>query len=295
MLSISATALLLSLACGIGYSASDYFRKAVPATCSSSVLMFYFAAGQMPVLAAYLVWDAGYRITGAYWLPGLVDAAFGLAANLFFVAAVRRSPLSLMIPLLALVPVFTAFAGDVFLDEALTERQMIGGGLVIAGLFLLFVPPEGAQSPPAFLKGLGREPGLKWMLATAACWSVTPVLDKIAVAESSVSLHGLLQLMSIVLATGAWVMARQGLHGLRIPAGAGRPLAGSAIAGGFAYLFQLAAYVATMVALVELIKRVTGIVGSLVIGRVMFGETLTVPKLAGIVVILTGLPLVILT
>lgn len=291
MLVMSFSTLALSIGCGLGFAASDYFRKAVPASCPTLLLVLYFVGGQLPVFVAWLLWSGDYRLTGGYWAPGVLDAAVGLAGNLLFVAAVRRSALSLMIPVLALVPAITAVASALTLDEVMTTRQIIGAALIVIGLGVLFWPRDaGAGSVAA----LTRERGLPFMLATTLCWSATPVLDKISTTASSVPMHGLLQIVLLVVAAGAWIVARQGPRGLVLPAGAATPLAAGAAAAGLGYLCQLAAYMATMVALVELIKRLTGVLSALVVGRIMFGEPLTPAKLLGIAVIIVGLPQVIL-
>jgi len=291
MLTLSFSALLLSIGCGLGFAASDYFRKAVPATCPTLLLVLYFIGGQIPLFVAWLVWSGEVRLTGDYWAPGLVDAACGLAGNLLFVAAVRRSPLSLMIPVLALVPAITAVAGAIVLGEVMTVRQMLGAALIVLGLGILFWP---ADMKAGALAALAHERGLPFMLLTTLCWSATPVLDKIATAASSVPMHGLMQMVLLVAAAAGWIVAREGVRGLILPPGAAKPLASGAVAAGFAYLCQLAAYMATMVALVELIKRLTGVLSALVVGRVMFGESLSRAKILGIAVILVGLPQVIL-
>jgi drug/metabolite transporter (DMT)-like permease len=291
MLSLSASALALSIGCGLGFAASDYCRKAVPAACPAMVLMLYFVAGQAPVLAAWLLWTGEYRLTAAYWAPGLADVGCGLAGNLLFIAAVRRSPLSLMVPVLALVPVIAAAGSAVALGEIPTPRQGLGGLLIVAGLAILFVPAGGSQG---LLRGLAREPGLPLMLLTAACWSATAVLDKLAIAAASVPVHGLLQIAILSGVALTWILAREGPRALALVPGAATPIAGAAVAAGLGYLFQLAAYMATMVALVELIKRLTGVISALVVGRIMFGEPLGPAKLTGIAVVAAGLPLVIL-
>jgi hypothetical protein len=81
---------------------------------------------------------------------------------------------------------------------------------------------------------------------------------------------------------------------LKAPNGSAGPLAGGAVAAGFAYGLQLAAYNVAFVALVELIKRTTGLLSALIVGRAKFAEPITAAKAAGIVLIAAGLPFVIL-
>ena len=291
---LTLTGLLLSIGCGIGYAATDYFRKAVPAVCPPMVLLFYFNGGQIPVLAAWLAITGEWRLTSTYWVPGLIDVVLGLIANLLFVVAVRRSPLSLMIPLLALVPIFTAGAGAVGLGEMLTGIQLAGTVLVVAGILVLNMPSSSGPSMGAAWRSLLREPGTLPMLGTAVAWSITPVFDKICVVAASVPVHGLLQVITLWFITGVWVISRLGLSALKSTQGSAAPLAGGAAAGGLAYGLQLAAFSISFVAAVELIKRTTGLLSALVIGRVMFSEAMTPTKVAGVILIIMGLPFVLL-
>ncbi|MDX2145077.1 MAG: DMT family transporter [Rhodospirillaceae bacterium] len=291
---LSLTGLLLSIGCGIGYAATDYFRKAVPAACPPMVLLFYFVSGQIPILAAWLIVSGEWRMTGAYWAPGVIDLALGIIGNFLFVIAVRKSPLSLMIPLLALVPVFTAVTGAVALDEQLTARQLMGTGVVAVGILVLNMPGGGGLSIVSAWRALVREPGTLAMVGTALAWSLTPVFDKICVAASSVPVHGLVQVTLFCAFTGLWVAARSGPASLKAPPGSAAPLAGGALAAGLAYGLQLAAYTVAFVALVELIKRTTGLLSALIVGRLKFAEPITAAKVLGIALIAVGLPFVIL-
>lgn len=290
MLALSVPALLFGLGCGVLYSAADYFRKAAPAACPPEMILFYYIGGQIPVLAAWIAWSGETAVTPGYILPGLVDAAFGLAANLLFIVAIRRSPLSLMVPLLALVPVFTLLLGGLALGEWPTPRQAVGVVLIAAGLFILFQPPgakPGVQAAWATLRG---ESGTWPMLAVVVFWSATPALDKLCLAHADVGMHSLIQVGLIWAALLIWA-ARSGFASVRLPPGAAGPVSGSAVAGAVGYIFQLAAYAMAMVALIEVLKRTVGLVGSLVLGRTAFREPLTGAKVTGIVIIAAGLPL----
>lgn len=294
MLTVSASAILLSLGCGIGYAASDYFRKAAAATCSTTLVLFYFMAGQVPILGAWLIFSQEVRLTGGYWLPGLLDVILGLASNACFIVAVRRSPLSLMIPLLALVPVITAGTGAFILGETLSIGQLSGTGLIVIGLLTLYMPPGSRAALAATWRAFRHEPGVPFMLCTVLCWSFTPVVDKICIGASSVPMHGLIQVAAMCAATGAWIIVIEGAHRLIPPRGSAGALAGGAIAAGLGYGLQLAAYQATLVAIVEGLKRVTGLLAALVVGRIMFAEPLTTPKTIGVGILAIGVPLILM-
>lgn len=293
MIALSLPAPLLGLASGLLYSAADTFRKAAPPSCPPETILFYYIGGQLPVLTAWVLLSGDIAVTSGYALPGLADAAAGLGANLLFIVAIRRSALSLMVPLLALVPVLTLAFGGPALGEWPTLRQDFGILLIAAGLFTLFQPPTAKPRIGAALVTLRAERGTLPMLAVVVLWSATPTLDKLCLAHTSAGLHSLIQVSLIWAALLAWA-ARRGVRTLKLPAGAAPPLAGSAVAGALGYVCQMLAYSLGMVALIEVLKRTVGLLGSLVIGRAAFREPLTAMKIAGIVIIAAGLPLVMI-
>src|SRR5262249_38868887 len=105
MFALSPLALSLSVACALALAAADYFRKAVPTTVPTDVLLFYFLAAQLPLIFAWLAFNAisgspsalAPLTTLAYWQPGLPDALASLGGNTLFLVAVRRSPIGLVI------------------------------------------------------------------------------------------------------------------------------------------------------------------------------------------------------
>lgn len=293
MLALSLPALFLALASGILFSAADYFRKSVPRACPPDVILFYFVLGQIPLLGAWAVWDGEWRVASGYLLPGLADAALGLAANLLMIVAIRRSALSLMIPLLALAPVFTLLSAGLVLGEWPTPRQDFGILLIATGLFALFQPAEAKPSLRAAWATLRAERGTLPMLAVVILWSTTPAIDKLCLAHTSSAMHSLLQVVFIGFALVAW-MARQGFARLKLPEGARAPIAGAAVAGALGYACQIAAYTMAFVALIEVVKRIVGLAASQILGRAAFREPVTAAKIAGIAIIAVGLPLVMI-
>jgi len=297
VLALTFPALALSVACALAFSSSDYFRKAATKNCGTPLALFFITLGQIPILAVWWMASGETRLTADYWLPGLLAAACGLAANLFFIAALKRSPLSLMIPLMAMIPPLTTLTGSVMLGEHPTTQQLFGIVLVTVGLFTVYMP-AGKTGPRVDVVGawrnLKREPGTRYMAGVVAMWSLTPPLDKICVAAADVGIHGFIQLALLVTALAAWLLYSGGLRAFAVPKESIKPIAGAAFTTGLAYGLQLAVYQMTMVALVEVFKRVIGLIGSLILGRIFFGEALTSAKMIGVGIMAVGLPLVLL-
>lgn len=294
MLALSLPALFLALASGALFSAADYFRKAVPRTCPADVILFYFVIGQIPLLGAWALWRGEWDVAPAYVIPGLIDAAFGLAANLLMIVAIRKSALSLMIPLLALAPVVTLVSAGVVLGEWPTLRQDAGIILIATGLFALFQPAGAKPSLRGAWSALRAEKGTFPMLAVVVLWSTTPAIDKLCLAHTSSPMHALLQVLLIGSALVLWA-ARRGFTRLKLTPEARAPIAGAAVTGAIAYACQIAAYAIAFVALVEVVKRVVGLAASQILGRAGFREPVTRTKIAGIAIIAAGLPLVMIS
>jgi len=294
MLALSLPALTFSLACAVAYSCADYFRKAIPSSCGTGLVLFYAFALEAPILALWLGFSGDVRLAPAYVLPGLVAAAIGLAANVLFIIAVRRSPLSLMVPLLALVPVLTTGLSGVLIGEWPTWVQALGIAFVAVGLLVLYVPDHSGFSFLAAWHNLRREPGTVPMAGVVLLWSIAPPIDKLCLAQASVGAHGLVQLAILWSATGLWLLLRRDRRAFIPPRGTALPLLGMAVASGLGYGAQLAAYQMTLVAVVELLKRAIGVLGALIFGWMFFNETINRTKLGGIAIIAFGLPLIFL-
>ncbi len=291
-----------ALGCGLAYLAIDYLRKVVDAPPRQT--LFIFIGLQIPVLGGW-AWYSGdlagpSPLQSAYWLPGIADIAAGMGANVLYLLALRRSPLSLMVPLLALIPGVTLLLSGVMLGEWPSLMQSIGIMVVVAGLFVLYsagepgVETTGILAPLATaMRNLRREPGARLMAGVVLLWSTTPALDKLCIARSSVGLHGLIQVTAITALIGLWTLVRDGARAFGIKREAGKPLLFAGILGGAGYVLQLAAYQLMLVAAVELIRRVSGILGAQVVGRFKLAEPLTPAKIAGVLIIAAGLPLVL--
>jgi drug/metabolite transporter (DMT)-like permease len=294
MLTLGLPALGLSLGCALAYSASDYFRKAVPPDCPVALTLFYAFALEAPVIAVWLWLSGDVRLEAAYALPGLAAVVIGLGANFLFIVAVRRSPLSLMVPLLGLIPVLTAFVSGVLLDEWPKPHQAAGIVLVGVGLFTLYIPSGVGVSIGTVWRNLRGQPGAAPMAGVIVLWSIAPPVDKLCLAHASVGVHALVQLFILWATIGLWLIARGGFRTLVPPRHALKPIIGVAVTAGLGYALQLTAYRMTLVAIVEVFKRSVGLVGALVLGRMFFGEPITRPKLLGILIMGLGLPLVLL-
>jgi len=274
----------------VSWAALDAVRKALARDVPSVVAVIWLSLGPATLFAALAVSKgASVPPTSDYWLAAAGSVVLNSLAYVSFMEALARSPLSLTIPLLSLSPVLTVGAALVAVGELPSPVQGFGIGLVVVGGLELQRPEEGG------LRQIGREPGAKFMLATAILWSVAAALDKRALAHASVSFHAVVQTGGVGLLLVSLLVVRGRLRELSTIARGWRPfllaLGLTAVAVGS----QLTAYRALEVSLVEALKRATGVTVALAVGRLWFEEPLGPRKAVvagaiafGAVLVLTG-------
>jgi uncharacterized membrane protein len=299
MFALSPLALTLSVLCALSLAAADYFRKAVPHSVPTDVLLFYFLGGQLPLIGLWLVFDANPAALRAlatwdYWQPGLPDALASLAGNTLFIVAVRRSPIGLVVPLLSLLPVFTLGIAAVMLGELPTARQGVGIVLTAAGVFCVYQPDDVPLSPRAVWRTFRAEPGTVPMLGVAVAWALTAPLDKMAMSHTSVAAHALGQVGLLATIVLIWVVIQRRYTSFRLSVAEGRIVVAASWSAGLSYAFQLGAYQLTLVAFVEALKRSIEISVVLVIGALFLGERLNRHKVIGVALIVCGVPLTVI-
>jgi len=141
---------------------------------------FLFA---LPWLAIGL-WRGGIpELSGSFWGLILFLVPFELTAFVCYLKAIRLSPLSLVLPYLALTPVLTLVTGWLFLGEQVSPVGFLGVVAVTVGAYLLQAEliPQGIFEP---IKAMFREPGIRMMLVTATIYSVSAPLGKRAIEMS---------------------------------------------------------------------------------------------------------------
>jgi len=294
MLAISVTALVATLLCAIGFAAFDYFRKVAADKFDARVLLVFLLGGQVPVISIWLLTSGQFQLDVGYFLPGAITALAGLAANILFLMALQLSPLSLMIPLLSFVPVFTTLFSAFLLGEVPTIQQLLGIMLTVVGVCILYSPPGRTFDIARMWCNLRKEAGAKYMAIVALLWSLTGPLDKICLGHASTPVHALIQVSTLFIIITLWVAASNRLTTVRLRWSAVPILAAAVASGGIAYASQLIAYQLTLVGVVETLKRSIGLISSLLLGRLLLHEPLSSSKSIGILIMAAGVPMIIL-
>ena len=292
-MSVSTFAIALLIGCSIAFSFSDLFRKLLASWVTPLPLLFALSAGMVPVFAGWYWFEGAAAPEASYWIPGLGSTILNVASNLALLEAVRRSPLSLTIPLLSLTPVFTSILAIPVLGEVPGPRQWVGIATVVAGAFWMNLD-LGELSLRNAWRTFSSEPGSRLAVVVALLWSLAMPLDKIAVLSSSPAFHGLILSSGVGVAVVLLAWLRGSLGRFReLLIRPGLVLAGLGVSI-LAIALQLVAIAIVWVGLVETMKRGIGSLLSQVWGRLVFNERLEPQRLLGVLAMAVGVALILL-
>ena len=131
--------------CSIGFSLHiiviDYFSPRGDGVVISCVQ--FFTAGLLSAILMFLFEKPSWGAVTAAWLPILYAGILscGVAYTLQVVAQKEVSPTVASL-LMSLESVFSVLAGWVLLEQKLSTKEMLGCGLVFAGILLAQMPRE---------------------------------------------------------------------------------------------------------------------------------------------------------
>jgi drug/metabolite transporter (DMT)-like permease len=218
----------------------------------------------------------------------LATGTINIVAALLVFSALRRTDLSLAVPLITFTLVFLAGTSYLVLGEVPTPAGMAGILLIVIGAFVIQVSPGRPGSPP----GRARWTGTAMMLSVAFLYSLSLPFDKAVVLASDavfgsalVNLYIGSAFLSIVLARGSW---RGTLPGPALSSALllGLVLLGETVAINLAYTVQIVPYVIA-------VKRLSILV-SVLIGGLVFKEEGLRFRVPGALVMLGGVAAIVL-
>lgn len=291
-------AALVLVACALAWSSFDVVRKFLLEDVEPMPLVFALTGLQTPLMLAW--WLAAGGVVGegepgaGYLLPALASVAINVVANVLFVVAIQVSPLSVTIPLLSLTPVFTTLLAVPVLGEVPGHYQEIGIALVVIGAFALHARPERGKGPRHVLRAFLHERG-SWMMAVVAfLWSLSPLLDKIAIGRSSTSFHAFVLSGGVTVGLFLVLLARGRLGEVRQAGRRPGLLIVAFLVSAAALALQLIAIRMVLVSIVETVKRGLGNVAAAGLGRWVFGERVGWWQWAAVAVMAGGVALILL-
>ncbi len=285
--------LLLAIAASAVNATTDAARKGLMQRLQAGEALAGFVLLGLPLVAG--AWLAlgrpGLPLQPGFWLYLALSVVPNLAANLLFFEAVRLSPLSLTLPLLAFTPALMIGTSWLLNSELPSAAGTGGIGLILVGTFLLHRREARASGLAGPVRAVLRERGSLLMIAVAAIWSISGSADKGAVLRSGPLSYYLIWHLGMSLPLALWLVVRP--QRLRALAGAALPAGGTAalhvVGGGL----QMTALPYLPASYVIAIKR-AGMVLGLVYGWLLFDEQHLGERLLGAAVMLLGVLLITL-
>lgn len=275
----------LTIAAALAWSAFDACRKTLVGVTRPAPLAAVLAWAQAPVFAVWALLESDPHLSSGYLAPGLKVAAMNTVACLGFFTALRHGDLSRTVPLLSLSPVFTALLSAVVLNEQLSNNQWLGVLSVVGGALLLARPEPGATQTG------WRGPA--WMTLTALLWAGTTVYDKVSLGYASLAVHAGVQTLGLAVVLTVWLGARARIDEMLTVRARPRWFAVGVLVSTLALGLQLQAVSLLPVGIMESLKRATGMVAALVIGRLTFNEALDARKWLSVAAMSAGVWLVV--
>lgn len=110
----------------------------------------------------------------------LISSAIGIVAAIFAYRAIRISEISLVSPISAFNPIFTAIVSLVLLGERITTKSVLGILIICLGAYLLELSKANRDYLKP-LKSLLTNKGVQLSLAAYFLWAITPVFEKTAI------------------------------------------------------------------------------------------------------------------
>lgn len=281
--------LVLSLIAGLGDAVRDALSKKASTTIARPLITWSYSLGALPFLAPVAILHAPASVPPEFWLLAAFVATCHVCGGLMLVKALHSSDLSVCIPMIAFTPVFLLVVGPSLTGDIPSIAGVLGSLLVVAGSYVLNISRSQAGILSPF-KALYTDLGPRLMLLLSLLWSVTGSIDRIAVQRFDPLFWGSLQLCIIatlfipVLIRTRALSKRPSLLDLR-----------SLVTIGATNCVSIVTYLIALqlapVHYVICVKRLS-IPFSVLLGRLMFKESLISDRLPGAVLMLLGVVLI---
>ena len=280
-------AILICIISGIFWSLFDVSRKLTLEKISSISLLIIFSIAQILIFFIWVIVD-GFRINIiSYLIPGVCLIIISIISALLFLESIKKSELSLTIPLLSFTPLFSALLSSFMLKENLVVTQYFGIVFIVFGATILYSKKISLTGIYDSIFSIFKNKSAKYMLCVSFLWSLTPIIDKICFKFSSINFHGLVQAIGIFLVL--FCFYKNSIQkDFQIIKKNKLLILITVVIGTTATILQFLAIKLTYVSIMESIKRSFGQILSVVFGSIFFKESISTQKILGIFVIITG-------
>jgi uncharacterized membrane protein len=178
------TGFLLALGTAVSESLKDIISKYNLAHIDEYVAAFAMHLVQSLLLFPLIMWFGFEHMSARFLWTLLISSVLQLWVILLYLKAIKRSEISVTVPLITLTPLFMLITSPVMLGQFPNMTGIAGIALIVAGTYISNTGGEKGNLMAPFLS-LFRSQGSRYMLLVAFLWSITANLDKIGVEETS--------------------------------------------------------------------------------------------------------------
>lgn len=253
------------------------------------VVTWAFGFFALPFLVLPFIFISIPSLGSQYWIALLVDGALNVLATILQLRAIKKSDLSLTIPLLAFTPLFLLIMSPLILGQFPTLLGVIGVILIVIGSYVLNIQKRNAGYLAPF-KAILQHRGPRLMLYAAFLLSITSSIDKIGVLNSS-PLFWAVSVHSFTTITLAPVIIRELNHHLKLTNPDIKLLFAVGFFSALAIVTQYIAITTLLVPYVIAIKR-TSTIMSVLFGYLIFKEKGIKGRLLGAAIMVMGVILI---
>ncbi|WP_324719048.1 EamA family transporter [Salinimicrobium sp. HB62] len=149
----------------------------------------YTAAFAMHLVQSLLlipvVYFTGMEVLSTRFLWTLLASSLlQLTVILLYFKAIKRSEISVTLPLITLTPLFMLITSPIMVGEFPNALGLTGIVLIVIGTYISNISEDPKKIFEPFVS-LGKNQGARYMFGVAFIWSITANLDKIGVEETS--------------------------------------------------------------------------------------------------------------
>lgn len=285
--------LILSLFSALSQSSRDFFSKKCLQDLNEYVLAFSRSFFALPFLLPFLFFTGMPNLDTAFWILVLFNSALISVAAVLYMRAIKISPLSLTVPMLAFTPLFLIITSPIMVGEFPSFFGLIGIVLITFGTYTLNIrdishAPKRAYFAP--LKALLKEKGPLIMLFVAAIFSIGANLFKIAIQRYNPLFFLVVYntLNCVFLSPVMLLKSKKSIKGMQINS---KFLFGVGLSHALMDIFVLKAMELAIVPYVISVKR-TNILFTTVYGYFLFKEKRIMERLIGALIMFLGVLLI---
>ena len=274
----------LAVVTAVAFAFSGSYAKALSRRAHVYVITWAMMTLALPWAVVLLLREGMPAIEPGFYRAALVSVVLNMVSVTLEVKALSISPLSLTVPFLAFTPLFMLVTSLAVLGEVPDAKGLVGIVLVAAGAYAINLEKvRGGLLGP--IKAVAKEPGSRIMLLVALLWSVSAVYDKVATVSSSPAFYS-----TFFSAAFGVLNAPALVYGLRKKPVAWPMIPRLFLIGFICAVMILAQFAAVRIALASYVIAVkrSGMLLSVILGRVIFHERSLAVRLFGAALMIAG-------